>query len=75
VDGRKGAQCKITSITEESVQDVIRKLKKLREWAEYFEIPTCLSTIIENAEKGPGRFPLMLPIDEDGKRVPQRVFL
>jgi len=50
VDGGRGALCKITPPTEESVSEVIRKLKRLEQWANYFEIETCIPSIITQVE-------------------------
>lgn len=46
VDGGRGAMCEITSPDEESRKDTIRKLKRLQDWADYFQLETKLPTII-----------------------------
>jgi len=51
VDGERGALCTLTPATAESKQEVIRKLKRLQQWARYFEIDTCLPSIIKQIEK------------------------
>jgi hypothetical protein len=46
-DGERGAKCQMTEITDESVTDVIRKLHRLKEWADYFGLIHCLDTVIK----------------------------
>jgi len=48
----KGAMCEITPIDKDSINDVLRKLNRLKQWAEYFKlgvthIDTILQTIPE----------------------------
>jgi len=75
VEGKRGAKCSITSITKDTIQDTLRRLKRLLQWCKYFEIQTCLPVIIDYAEKGIHHFPLFLPIGVDGKRVlPRKTF-
>lgn len=47
VNGERRGLCKITEINETGKQEVIRKLKRLKEWCDYFEINTKIDTIIE----------------------------
>lgn len=45
-DGERGALCEMTGRTEEDRQDVIRKLTRLKDWTDYFELNTVLPEII-----------------------------
>lgn len=49
-DGQRGARCEITEITKETVEDTLRKLYRLKEWADYFNITHCLDAVIKWAE-------------------------
>ncbi len=53
VDGGRGAGCEMPPVDEKSCQEVVRKLGRLRQWAEHFEISTHLATIIHWAKGGP----------------------
>jgi hypothetical protein len=64
VDGGRGALCDILPETTGTWRDVIRKLKRLREWAEYFNLETCMSCIIDWAENGYHNVPLVIPPDK-----------
>jgi hypothetical protein len=68
VDGARGAKCSITSTSFDTVVDAIRKLERLNQWCEYFEIRTCLPTIIEQAKTNLPSFPILLEF-RDGVRV------
>lgn len=46
IDGERGALCEITPITEISINDVIRKLKRLQMWCDYFNIENKVPDII-----------------------------
>lgn len=56
----RGAKCEMLPVSDESVDDTIRKLKRLREWATYFEIPTTLDQIIDWAEHSFRKEPLFV---------------
>jgi Fe-S-cluster containining protein len=47
IDNERGAMCEMTEPTTESVADVVRKLKRLEEWARHFSLDTWVSTIID----------------------------
>lgn len=53
VDGGRGAKCTITPPDRASVADCVRKLQRLKQWADHFQIRTCLDRIIEWAASGP----------------------
>lgn len=60
VDGVRGALCEMTPADEESVRDNLRKLKRLREWVEYFGLSHRLNPIIEWVASGPHEKPLIV---------------
>lgn len=47
VDGGKGALCEMLPQSEKSVQEVIRKLNRLKDWTDYFEIDTWLPDLLQ----------------------------
>ena len=47
VDGTKGAACELYPATEEGREETIRKLKRLQEWTDYFELETHLPKVID----------------------------
>lgn len=52
IDGERGALCTIGHITPESIKDTKRKLKRLQEWCEYFNIDSWCPDIINWIDKG-----------------------
>lgn len=63
-DGQRGARCDITPITRDTIEDAVRKLKRLKQWAEHFHIVHCLDSVIKWAES-PSRFmELRIPKDQ-----------
>jgi hypothetical protein len=60
VDGSKGARCQMTDPSELSKMEVLRKLTRLQEWAEYFSIETCLAHVMTWVESGPHDLPLFV---------------
>lgn len=61
VDGDRGALCEMIPLTESWKHDLIRRLRRLKAWAEYFELVTCMDEIIEWCESGPHEEALRLP--------------
>mgnify|MGYP001161966508 CR=1 FL=1 len=55
VDGERGALCEITPISEESVQDTIRKFKRLKEWCEHFGLKHRVDDIFDWANRPQAR--------------------
>lgn len=53
VDGEKGGLCETLPITKESHEDVLRRLRRLADWAEYFEIKHVMHDVIAWLETGP----------------------
>lgn len=47
IDNERGTRCTITPITPETILDTKRKLTRLKQWCDYFEIPNKLEKIIE----------------------------
>ncbi len=58
IDGDRGALCGMTPVDDSTVSDVVRKFKRLLEWATHFGIDTCIPEMIEWAETGPHIHPL-----------------
>jgi hypothetical protein len=58
IDGGKGALCEMVEPDGHSVAEVVRKLEKLKQWANHFGIQTRLDIIIEWARTGPWNQPL-----------------
>lgn len=52
VDGGKGALCKMVDVSPESVAEVVRKLKRLKKWADHFGVDTWVDNLIEVVESG-----------------------
>lgn len=59
IDGEKGALCEMTPPTRETVDEVIRKLGRLKEWADYFELYSWIDTIIKWV-KSRSEYPMIL---------------
>src|SRR6266702_6581787 len=53
VDGGRGARCEMLPATPETIAEVVRKLGRLKEWADFFGIDTHLPAIIDWARRGP----------------------
>lgn len=68
-DGERGARCEMTPVSKETVAEVIRKLKRLKQWAEHFKLIHCLDTVIEWAELGPHIMSVHIPKDSIGIRL------
>jgi len=64
IDNNRGCLCKITGVTPRSVDEVVRKLKRLKEWADHFGIVHWLNEIIPWAASGPHMQPLLLVTKE-----------
>jgi Fe-S-cluster containining protein len=67
IDNQRGALCKITQTTSKSLEEVVRKLKRLKEWADHFQLDTWLPEIIEWVASGPHVKPLLLATDKQIK--------
>lgn len=61
IDGTKGVKCEFKDPSEDEIPDIVRKLKRLKEWTDYFNLVTCLPIIIEWVESGPHYNPLVIP--------------
>jgi hypothetical protein len=51
-DGGKGALCEMTPITEKSILEVIRKLKRLKAWTDHFQLDTWIPDLIQIIKEG-----------------------
>jgi len=47
VDGTKGALCKMLPPTEESIKDVTRRILRLQDWCDYFELKSKIPRILK----------------------------
>lgn len=63
VDGGQGQLCYMTEPTAESTRDAVRRMKRLKVWAEYFGVHHCLDELIAWMETGPHDRPLLLNTD------------
>jgi hypothetical protein len=61
VDGQKGALCKMLPPSPFSHTEVLRKLVRLQEWANYFAISTCLPEVCSWVSRGPHDTCLLVP--------------
>jgi len=60
VDGERGAKCSMTPADAETTRDVLRRLRRLKQWCEHFGIDHKVDSIIEWAEWGPRNDPLII---------------
>jgi len=60
IDGQRGALCEITEPSTDTINEVVRKLKRLKEWCDHFGIVTWLDEIIKWTASGPHTKPLIL---------------
>jgi Fe-S-cluster containining protein len=60
VTGEKRALCTMTDPDAKTVEDLLRRLRRLKQWVEHFGIESHIDTIIAWAEKGPYDTPLNL---------------
>lgn len=67
VDGGRGAQCEILPCTDATVVDIARRLGRLADWADYFEIKHALIPIIEWVRSGPHTYRFDVPKSDKKK--------
>lgn len=60
VDGKRGARCEMTPADAATVSEVVRKLTRLKQWCDHFNLVTWLPEIIDWAKTGPHHEPLRL---------------
>lgn len=60
IDGERGTMCEMTPIDPATTAEVLRKLLRLGEWADYFEVRTWIPEIISWAESPLKVHPLFL---------------
>ena len=60
VDGERGALCEMTPVDYHTINEAIRKFKRLKQWTDYFEIKTKIPVIIKWLEDGPHTEPLLV---------------
>ncbi|MDX2008141.1 MAG: YkgJ family cysteine cluster protein [Meiothermus sp.] len=61
VDGSRGARCEMLSPNVKSIEEVVRKLKRLEQWANHFKLSTRLPQIIDWCSSGSHAKALLLP--------------
>lgn len=64
--GQVGAQCDVLPVSEKHRDDAARKLKRLKEWTDYWSLETHLPQVIDWVERGPHETPLVI---HPGKRT------
>jgi hypothetical protein len=52
VDGDKGALCEMRPISEKSIAEVVRKLKRLKKWTDHFKLDTWIPDLVSIIEQG-----------------------
>ena len=62
VDGTLGTLCAMTPPDADTTSEVVRKLKRLKQWVEHFGLKHCIDEIIAWAETGPHDEPLNLDV-------------
>jgi len=60
IDNVRGALCHMTPVDDNTVAEVVRKLKRLKEWTDHFQLQTWLPEILEWVASGPHIKPLIL---------------
>ena len=68
IDGERGALCEWTRerASDEDLADIVRKLERLRVWAEYFGLSTVIPQIIKWLQRGPHDRPLRITHESKG---------
>ena len=74
VDGGKGQLCYMTEPTKESAADATRRMKRLRQWADYFGVNHCLDEVIDWMKDGPHDRPLVLNTQKDDSELETNIF-
>ena len=52
VDGGKGALCEMTPADADTIHEVLRKLKRFKDWADHFGLETHVERLIDIIDKG-----------------------
>jgi hypothetical protein len=64
VDRGRGSLCEMTDVTDETRTEVVRKLKRIKAWTDYFSLESWIEQIIEWAESYPIDEPLRLSVEK-----------
>ena len=64
VDGGRGSLCEMTPVTDETRAEVVRKLKRIRDWTTYFDLDSHIDDVIIWAESYPVDQPLRLSVQD-----------
>lgn len=60
VTGQTGAMCDVLPASERTRDDAVRKLRRLKEWTDYWRLVTYLPEIIRWVESGPHDEPMVI---------------
>ncbi len=60
IDGERGAMCEMITGDDSWKKDTLRRLGRLKDWAEYFEVDHCLNEVIGWVYQGPHDEPLII---------------
>jgi hypothetical protein len=60
IDGDRGAMCEMLPPDDKSVAEVIRKLRRLKQWCEHFGLVHKVDKILKYAEAGPRTEPVVV---------------
>jgi Fe-S-cluster containining protein len=67
IDGTRGAECSkipLAPATKETIQDISRRIRRLKDWVEYFQLEHCLDTVLRWVDSGPHLTNLTIPADK-----------
>lgn len=64
IDGERGSLCEMIPLDPAWQKDLIRRMKRLKQWAEHFRIETHMDSIIGWCETGPHDEPLIIPASD-----------
>lgn len=76
IDGTRGAECSkipLTPATKHTIEDLTRRIKRLRDWLEHFELEHCLDCVIQWVETGPHMQKLVIPADKKEVPLPKQL--
>lgn len=69
IDGERGAKCEMTPIDKQSIEDVVRKLNRLKHWTDHFGISTWVPEILKWIKRGDADIPLHLTLEVKKNRL------
>jgi hypothetical protein len=60
-DGERGALCEMLPVDDYTISEVLRKLRRLKQWIEYFQLAHCVDEVVAWVEGGTCNSPLLIP--------------